>query len=54
MPECQHTIDDIERIDPDGIALNDDGTVTMWAECQCSLPTTVTAEIADVEVDVNE
>lgn len=50
MSECDHTIDDIARIDPDGITLHGD-ELTMWGECECGRATIVTAEIADVELD---
>ena len=49
MPDCDHTVDDVGRIDPDGITLHDD-ELLMLGECECGAPTTVTAEIQDVEL----
>ena len=49
MSDCQHTVDDIDRVATRGLILHDDGEVTVGAVCECGTRTKATAEIHDVE-----
>ena len=50
MSECDHTVDDIDRVATRGLIHHDDGEVTVRAKCECGAPTAVTADIRDVVV----
>lgn len=49
--DCDHGVEDVARIDTDGLVLHDDGTIESWAECECGAATIVRATIDSVELD---
>lgn len=48
--DCEHTVDDIARLDPSGLTL-DGEEIVCWAECDCGAATLVRAGIDDVQLD---
>jgi hypothetical protein len=48
---CDHPKDRITHVDGAGNVLIDE-TLYVWGECACGVPTIITAEVQDVELDV--
>lgn len=47
---CDHGIEEIERIDGDGM-IRVGSDLYLWGECECGSPTIVSATVTKVEID---